>query len=717
MPEGSVQDTVTLFLNRYTSLTGPFLRAETSHMVASGLQQILIHASDKITSSTLIQELLIISYIAKFESDISVEYHNSDLWKNVYNEMLLLSRYGTDTIAIENTYVSSLEWVYKLLSDNSWHVRQQGLSVLFDLITHLKGSDKGSDKKSILLSKLGSCYEALLVLLSYGQVWTGQERVYDLISSVTQLLSESTLSYIDYTNTEDLKEIVTYSTSSTSSAGRSAVYDSYNLASLVQEIGYHRDETLNLSGSGSLTTAGTDSSVSKATENMPEWRVSMKALLVKLIEETKRGDGEYKLAVARCLSSMPLVKITSSNLRLFIGILPDFCRLIGATETQLDSQKVLLSLQAYRVVSSTVAAPSTGTGTTTPISVASKVVKTYPKKNTADMFGSRYGSTPATTCKGGRVTVKRMKMTTTTVKQEKEKEDEAFSASVTVESATEASTTPVTITSNQGPSSESVITTALTLTPAPTPTHIPLESPAFRMTLLDCLIKGWPAASYPLTWLSTKYDGQASEAQFKDLLYTREILILWCVHTLQHDVWTLKKAALSLLGRIFIISDKVQAYLSINTTSTTANGINGLGLGDPQVKQDLMNTLLLLISTNATVAKHSALRLACYDCLSLMFDASIATASESFWVPYEASVEALLGILATTTNTYDPSTTSTATATTSSTAINTTSTDVSVSYTVAQNKASFTETNTDVLDKIGKDKAGWYEIKRRIARM
>ena len=281
MPEGSVQDTVTLFLNRYTSLTGPFLRAETSHMVASGLQQILIHASDKITSSTLIQELLIISYIAKFESDISVEYHNSDLWKNVYNEMLLLSRYGTDTIAIEKTYVSSLEWVYKLLSDNSWHVRQQGLSVLTDLITHLKGSDK----RSTLLSKLGSCYEALLVLLSYGQIWTGQERVYDLLSSVTQLLSDSTLGYIDYTNTtEEAKEIVTYPTSS-SSAGRSAVYDSYNLASLVQEIGYHRDEARNLSGSGSLTiTTGTDSNVSKAAENMPGWRVNMKAFLLKLIE-------------------------------------------------------------------------------------------------------------------------------------------------------------------------------------------------------------------------------------------------------------------------------------------------------------------------------------------------------------------------------------------------------------------------------------------------
>lgn len=630
MSPEAVLDTIRLFLNQYQNLdrVSSSNWSDVCYVVSSCLSQILTRAGDKLTDSSTVEQLLVISFVGRYET-LPTE-QNKGMWESIWTEMLQVSTHGTQQIAVEKSLSSLLKFISKMLRNNSWSIRTQGLLALQDVIRMVD--------KSFLVTQaapFSQCVDSMLQLITPGNIWTGQHQVLETLAILVSKCKDN----LDYT--------------STSTQSVDANDDGCPSDSIPRELLQSPSLTLN-PGNISLPAIGT-SNLDKVAVNL----ISVHRIVQLVLRESVRGDAEYRLSAGKALVALPWETLATRNLSLFVSTLPALCSLLGATEeylyidrikTQLQSQYTRLltveepgsvDVQLTQSSNSTVTSVNVGSVNSRVVtSAASKAASqaSYTKKpNAASLFGSRYGTAVTakkTAVKRARITESRLagsvavaaadgaqaddgegKQSESTAPESSEPSSESVQTAENAIAASEipsvesSDTTPAiaatasdnTSASNASKESGTVDSTELVNT------SIKLNDPAFRMKVAECISQGWSRI------------GGADAAPFPaELESFRSTLLHWCVYALQNEVWSLKKAALDLCAKLFRESTEDvrhwQAYQAARS---------GLGDEDDRKKLEAWNCELIAIEaailqaiiTCSADTKHSPLRAQAFDCL------------------------------------------------------------------------------------------------------
>lgn len=467
---------------------------ESELALVSCMKQFIKKAGERVNNSSLWTKLLAISFVGTLDSESAV----AEEWSDCFASALDVSGTGTKYSAILKSFTYLSVIIPVLMLDPMWEKRKQAVRIVQELVNHGSFPFQQSNLAMVIASML---------LQLPGSIWTGQNLILDCLG---ELLAKVNVDEA-FGNTLNHGEVIKISSKTTS--GSCDVSFTLNLPeiTLTEEHRYEYIKSLQLQ-LHSLCLQDLKQELQDVNITQ-QWTVNLAALVELLIREAQRGNNDYRLSGAHCLSLVPwefLVRSQSNNLE---STIDTFQRLgqLYLTPPKPPVETVLAS-------------------TTKPSSTLTSF------NANAMMFGSRYGTTSASSSSSSSNRPKKV-----------------AKVSVTDDSTDAASNQPMQPQVDQdsspmlAPSSSNVSDSLMSSSAS---SSAPMSAPAYRMYFVICLTKIWAASVDSLPTMN--------------LLTPRINLFLTAAQGIvEQDVWSMRKVVIQLIATICKVSVLEGEQLSI----------------------------------------------------------------------------------------------------------------------------------------------------------
>lgn len=260
-------------------------------ILANILLNVISGSADKDIGETSWKKILTVAYAGSFDYAEVV----SDKFRKLFMEALLSSTLGTKISALRLIQFDAIAVCESMLQDLSWNKRSQGMSLFMDFMD--------AAPLAQILVDVSAVVRQLLLLLP-GQIWTGQEKMFEAISAVANKFKD----HIDC------------------ALPRSILFVNGTMVIPTSFATYSED----IHSGEALRHQGTDS-----------WSLSARGLVGMLLKEAHRGTAQYKIAVSVALSTLPWQFIKETSSLLFLEFIVEWldCAQIATDEVNVLSAK------------------------------------------------------------------------------------------------------------------------------------------------------------------------------------------------------------------------------------------------------------------------------------------------------------------------------------------------------------------------------------------
>lgn len=474
------------------------------------------------------KELILCSYIGSFEENSDVQ----SSWSQLFSEVVIQSGYGTRESSLKSVLTRIFQTISSLLAALSWNKRTQGLAALNEIISLFPSGILAPNCASVVLS---------ILKVIPGQMWKGKENA---LKSFALLLEKCPQCIDDQNHSSDFFSCYPHS-DPCQNYTLIRLEDTESRAGLLEKINERLDTLLrNENLEIPPTIPGEDL---KLPSNMG-WRVSWSSAIRFLLNESSKGDRQYRLLSASSLLLLPWNQMHSSH----------------ALETTLPLLEEISIRAGVSPMVDPLEYPPNGTSNTKMKSPPEQ--QDLPTKHHIDIFGGRYGQDFQSN--------KKLKRVKEIVSYEKEMEN-------LEEMKGEDSSSTATGT----PSSSNMSETSLR----------DQTDPAYRLKYLECLAKLWPSQQLDCLDASRLHThGIPKWSSFSPFI---PYFITWAYRIYKIEVWSIRKGILNVLTSFasytFLVEEDIatlEMMLEILSDTSSDPKYSQIRLASSQVMEQLLSS-------------------------------------------------------------------------------------------------------------------------------
>ena len=561
-----------------------------------------------------------------------------EIWTKLWPEALSGCAIGTKIAGLSRVLPIIVKLVCMLLQDLSWDKRKQAIAVISDLAISL-------DSK-LLSPCMGEVIESLLRSIP-GQIWNGQANALESLSIVVNKCYHT--GNVDLTASKNnllcqrtsISEIEENKSSDQHVRNNFSNEVIFTLEDAIKKKSIQLDDESTILNTTAIamrleiSAASASSSTSSSSSNMQStcsittvnekvttskmWIISLHDLVTLFLNETSRGDKDYRLSAARALSSLPWASITLSRegQELFSTFVGEFARLGGiiisskeeVENEELHNQDIDTHLQSKEIKE---------------IEDVKGDRRRKQQTNTA-MFGSRYGiefkeaktSTSSLSRRNIPISVAAHSADQAVRQVEQSLQDRVdIGGQMGVTTAADIDVDVDAMDQDRGTNDTAAVASIAaevnSQSPPPSSMHSVLphrgngsatltSDPAFRVKLLDCISNGWPVDSLSFSDLI---------AQHNNKIFDTDSLIHWAINIMESgEVWSVRVAALQILGAVLSVKQREEEKID-----------------ETHPRGESKDTIMFLSAVRAiTIAmadkKYSKIRTAALNCLNKLLNA------------------------------------------------------------------------------------------------
>jgi len=482
-----------------------------THMVAvvgECIHQIIAKAGDALQEeSEMWRWVLCSSYLGSFIEDDDTRAP----WEKLFADATVQSTHGTREAALRAVLTDVLKGIESLLGSLSWTQRTQALAATKDLISIFPSGLLAPNMAGILVGMLKTLP---------GQMWRGKEAV---LRTLSALLSHCPQCVDTSANVSDLVAATLVS--------RSSSFVLIHLEDMESRVRLNDTITQRVQEwEGTTASVPLKEDSKSILPACKSWRVSWSGVLTLLLQESERGERQYRLAAATAMSTLPWqIAQTISGVKATVPLLPRIWHAAGIPSS------------------------ITGIETEPPIAISKAVddegkSRPAPVRAAVDMFGGRYGDEFSVNSKSKRAKLSSPALPTVTI------------ASVATSHDTSTSRTEeTTISAVEDISEPNAEENGDTTSSSQQPSEIVVSNAdaAVRVKFLEASARGWPSSPS----LCVECDGSS-----ETLAATVSKLVKWVCGVIHHEIWSVRRAAIVLLESLAswsLLSNDLQTYLDI----------------------------------------------------------------------------------------------------------------------------------------------------------
>lgn len=570
------------------------MELEQSTMLANCLYQLVHRGGDKMNDDAVWLQILSCSYIGSFDLDASTK----DTWAKTFSEALSMSGMGTKSYAINKAITIVIGTIKTFLVDTSWLRRSQALLVLKDIIQSVRFSDL----------EISEVIPMLLYMIR-GSVWSGKSL---LLETIVEILLQNKDNFVSNSETKILfisgetKDFVASQVMDANANNDSTfilttddLLVKKEFQNVMVSVADDDTETSSFAISKTGSEQSKDSIISRLTKK-PFWTVNVINLVSVLLRESQKSDKDYRFAAAKALALFPWNYLSSKFTKLLRVFISQFRDMAGAYTNLLQNvqpiENAVITESDRKRRSTASSRPAT-------------------KQKTAFYFGNRYANAtppiPSTTDKNliapplvGLTTDNSNEMVIANVAD----------SSIVVETSTELEENyQEMVTSVENESKHgNIVDDSINDEAVPvTMKTARVEDPAFRLQFINCIARCWPPID------SMDSDSKVPQEDIVDL-------IDWTFLVMKHEVWSIRKAALELVGTIAKLETLAETTIGIvisvislamqesKYTKVKVEGVKALGnlITGPNksmIKEQFSNRIRLIIREASTDGQPSIL--------------------------------------------------------------------------------------------------------------